>query len=340
MPDRRTTLIALATGVAAGTLATVPLWNLGSGKQDPEQATDLRDQKNVDTLHQNYRFEKATSPDRTAVRSRTGVLAAELTHGSRTVVVTAAQRTFTEPAATRAKVVTTSWVYPAPEPFTTSKLNDEQYAAWLLARIGGGLDDVLGSACEYVTGRPDLARAGVKFAGDAGFGLIHNDDTRDGADFYDYLGIPWRWPDGTMSRPSAMWARRVDCSGFLRLVYGYRMGVPLYPRNEDVDGLPRTAYAIAERATSTTIADAQHPDEPPRDLSRVAPGDLVFFAAHSDMPTLITHSGIVLGKDTDGGTRFVSSRETVDGPTFGDVGGAGTLESGFFSTRLRKVIRL
>jgi cell wall-associated NlpC family hydrolase len=338
MPSRRFLITAAALAAAGSAVATIPLWN---GDDDDQLQPAEPDRRDVDALHLNYQFEQVSGPNRTVMRTDAGALVAELTHGSRTVVFNGAARTFTEPEATKAKVVTHSWVHVADEAFEPALIGDPAFAKWLRARIGKPMDDVLSSACDYITDAPARHRDGVRYAGDASFGYLNNESTRDGADFYDYLGIPWTWPDGSSSRPASKWARALDCSGYLRLVFGYRMGMTLHRRNKRVDeGLPRTAYAIAERAPSTLIAEAEEPDQVPSDLSRVAPGDVVFFALHDSDPGLITHCGIVLGRDGDGDLRFVSARERIDGPTFGDVAGAGIINAGFFGDRLRKIIRL
>ena len=62
-----------------------------------------------------------------------------------------------------------------------------------------------------------------------------------GSDFYDYLGIPWTFPDTVTRRPEKDRARSVDSSGYVRLVYGYRSGIPLNSRdNAEGSGLQRT----------------------------------------------------------------------------------------------------
>jgi cell wall-associated NlpC family hydrolase len=341
--QRRTILLSIGAAAASvAAAATAPMW-LDGDDQHPAPARSGSSGPDVGTLNSRFTFHPIGQPARTVVRDRAGTRVAELTHGSRTVLVTGPERTFTEPRATRAVVKSTTWVRIAERPFDPVQLADEAFATWLLGQIGGGPgDDVLAAACQYVTGSAErVDRAGVRYAGDASFGYINEESTRDGADFYDYLGIPWTWPTGEVTRPAVKWAGALDCSGYIRLIFGYRMGMLLHRTNRRVDdGLPRTAYAIATRAPSTLICEADEPDQAPRDLSRVAPGDVAFFALHDETPATMTHCGIVLGPDTDGGMRFVSSRESINGPTFGDVAGAGVIDSQFFGDRLRRVIRL
>jgi cell wall-associated NlpC family hydrolase len=267
-----------------------------------------------------------------------------LTGGARTVLfANGPQRTWVEPGATRARIVTNDRVGVAPRPWQTGLERTPAFARWFLAAVDPTTEDVLGAAVQYLAGEPDRHQDGVRIAGDAGFGYIHTDDERDGADFYDYLGIEWTFPDTDNGpvEPARRWRGKLDCSGFLRLVYGYRFGVQMYlqPVESTVDGLPRTAAQMATYTRSVVVAAGRTPSRAPTDLTRIQPGDLVFFALHDD-PALITHSGIYIGRDTRGGMRFISSRGTVDGPSFGDVRGDGVIDSGYFGARLRKAIRL
>ena len=103
-------------------------------------------------------------------------------------------------------------------------------------------------------------------------------------------------------------SRSLDCSGFLRMVYGYRMGYPLRGTNTKGTGLPRRAYAIAGfgpgvqlvpnngKRPGITSAPARRPVVLPR-ISR----------DRRDGPattTHIEHSGMYLGIDDRGHHRF------------------------------------
>lgn len=77
------------------------------------------------------------------------------------------------------------------------------------------------------------------------------------------------------------------------------------------------------------------------ELDALDAGDLVFFDASADDATAIDHVGLYLGADADGHHRFVSSRKTADGPTFGDLGGASILDgSGLYARSFRAARRL
>ncbi len=344
--------IVLAAVVAAAVAVAgfVVVWLVnddspaGSNWTGPAGATTVP-RNDAERLTQRYELIDVTRPDRTEVRRRSDrTVVATLTVGARTVVFAGPQRRFTEPSTTSAVIDSTSWVRLAPRPWQPERHIDDEVAGWLLDQIEDPDPpiDVLAAAMQYLPDAPDgYDDHGVRHIGDAGFGYVHTADERDGADFYDYLEIPWKFPDTGRVKPSKRWDRDLDCSGYLRLIYGYRFGLPLLnePVNTTVDALPRTASSMAAYARSVLVAAGPTPGQRPTRLSAVQPGDLVFFALHDD-PTLITHSGIYLGKDQDGGMRFVSSRGTVDGPSFGDVRGDGVIDSGYFGQRLRRVIRL
>lgn len=285
-----------------------------------------------------YQFETTTRLEQTIVREQTGRQVAVLTVGARTVVVSGSPRTFRE-RTTPATVTTLDSVRVGPQPFRPELLADDGYAQWLAREVSVPAVDVLDVACQYVTGAPQLVDpAGVVYASDAGYGS-GSTDAGAGADFFAYLGRPWTWADGKSTVPDPRFLRQLDCSGFVRLVYGYWMGIPVYRVNTPVGGLPRSSWAIAAQAS---VVVTQGPDaaRPPASVEGILAGDLVFFALHDTAPEQISHVGIYLGVDSYGGRRFVSSRLQADGPTFGDVGGKSTLDGAFFGPRLRKVVRL
>ncbi|MGS2617879.1 NlpC/P60 family protein [Micromonospora sp. LZ34] len=339
--------------MAASTVVGFAAFNVaGSTQDDPgptPTATSPSDRPAGDTaadrLAAEYELVDMARPARTEVRRRTDLaVVATLTAGARTAVFAGPRRRFEEPSTTTAVVESTTWVRIAPQAWQPGSQMPEAFARWLLTELNRKNPpvDILAAALQYLPGTPDLRdERGVRYAGDAGFGYVHSREERDGADFYDYLEIPWDFPDVGTVTPSARWDRDLDCSGYIRLIYGYRFGIPLLNQSATttVDGLPRTAASMAAYARSVVIAAGRSPSRPPTDLSAMQPGDLVFFALHDD-PALITHSGIYIGDDADGGMRFASSRGTVDGPTFGDVRGDGVLDSGYFGKRLRRVIRL
>ncbi|MGF6980968.1 cell wall-associated NlpC family hydrolase [Paraburkholderia atlantica] len=109
----------------------------------------------------------------------------------------------------------------------------------------------------------------------------------------------------------------------------------------DCSAIPRRANEILEFAPGVKIiarATAQVTQ-----LSALQVGDLLFFDAdttESDAGRL-DHVGMFMGQDTAGRYRFVSSRKTHNGPTFGDEGGASVVDgSGFYARSLHAARRL
>lgn len=334
-------IIALVLVVALTMAATITAVAL-SGDDEPskEKPTVADNGPNpVTVLQGRYRLSNKTNPTRTVVTDSSKKTVAVLTVGARTVLLKGPERTFTEPATTSAKIITTDWVRIAPKPYLG--FLDKTLADWLLKIIGSTAEDVLAISQQYTAGTP-IRRddKNIAYAGPAGFGFLNNDQEKDGSDFFEYLGVPYDFPDGR-AEIGERWRgdRRLDCSGFLRMVYGYRSGMPVLRGNKagTADGLPRSTYAMANKGI--LIEANEDISSPPESLARIQTGDAVFFALRSGDYESISHSGIYLGEDTDGRMRFVSSRETADGPTWGDTGGRSVLDSGVFGNGLRRVVR-
>src|SRR6185295_15129082 len=130
----------------------------------------------------------------------------------------------------------------------------------------------------------------------------------------------------------------LDCSGYVRILFGYRGGLTL-GLAPDGQTISRRAYQILDSAPGVvtipnrgTRVDA---------FSLLDPGDLVFFDADPTDGPLVDHVGIYLGPDAEGHQRFISSRKTPNGPTLGDVGGRSILDGrGLYATSLRAARRL
>ena len=196
---------------------------------------------------------------------------------------------------------------------------------------------------EYIDGAKEQKDAdGIRYAGDASFGPLSATDPdgrEENSDFYDYLGITWTFPDTGLKQPKPARYGDIDCSGFLRLVFGYRLGFPLRDKNEAGDGLARRAFAMAKFGPGTVIIPNEGSQV--RDVGRLQPGDLVFFDTEPGPTDQNDHSGIYLGLDDLGHHRFISSRSKADGPTFGDLGGAALLDGGgYWSVRFRAARRI
>lgn len=287
-------------------------------------------------------FERRGHPARTVVLDRHGGEVAVLTDNARTVWLRGPARTFADPDFTKRRVTTDAWVRLAPQPWTEQAVSAPWFGSWLRNALADTNPDLFAIAMEYIHGAEDKTDShGVRFAGDASFGPLSSTDPdgrEERSDFLDYLGISWSFPDAGTVAPQPDRYGAVDCSGFLRLVYGYRMGYPLFLGNEAGPGLPRRAYAIAANGPGVLIIP--NAGKPPRQFDRLQPGDLVFFntavgASQTD------HSGIYIGLDDSGHHRFISSRTKADGPTLGDRGGDALLDGGgYWAIRFRAARRI
>jgi cell wall-associated NlpC family hydrolase len=294
-----------------------------------------------------YQYSRRSEPDRTVVTDANGGQVAVFTDGARTALLTGPSRTWTEPRTTTAVIQSTSWVRLMPTAWSEGRETSAWFRSWFPQTLGSSAPDVLGMAMQYEDKAPDLHNAqGVRYAGDAAFGPVvpgqsemsfHYHDEK--SDFYDYLGIPWTFQDGVTLKPDKGRYGDVDCSGYMRLVWGYRNGYPMHTTDVAGIGLPRRAFAIAQFAPGVLLI----PDTKsrPTNISLLQPGDLVFFAINIGKPIEIDHCGMYLGPDTEGHPRFLSSRSQANGPTFGDMAGDGVLDgNGFYAAGLRVARRL
>lgn len=259
--------------------------------------------------------------------------AATFTKGARTATVRGPARTLSEPG-TAATVTTTTYVRLLPAAFT-GKVD----TAWVTRELADRSPDLLAIALQYVAGAdPLLDGTGTQYAGDASYGPLQTDGTRqEGSDFNDYLGKAWSY-GATTDQPEASQLRSLDCSGFTRMVFGYRGGFPL-ALAPDGTGLPRKSADMATSAPGPVIV--KNTGTQAAVTSAIRPGDLVFFDASTDDGTAIDHVGIYLGKDATGKARFISSRKTPDGPTLGDTGALSVISgTGYYAAAFRAVRRL
>ncbi len=280
-------------------------------------------------------FTRAADPNRTVVTDAAGHWLATFTDTAYTVTLLGAKRTFADPNA-KHPVETDVWVRVLSAPF-----GGEVDQKWLSQALQDKSPDVLAVAMEYVKGAPPITDdAGLQIAGQATYGPIKADDSREeGGDFNDYLGTPWTFGSHT-HRPKADFVQSLDCSGFMRIVWGYREHLPLGYETDGGASIPRHSWDILASAPGIVII----PDTETQatDFSRLSTGDLVFFHARKeDHHPQIDHVGMFLGKDTGGHYRFISSRQTVDGPTLGDVAGNSLLDGvGLYAKSFRAARRL
>ncbi|MFI9649143.1 NlpC/P60 family protein [Streptomyces sp. NPDC052040] len=348
-PTRRAVLGTIA-GVAAAGAAGGYAWNRsghGGGDHGGTAAGGTGSGPGARPTG-NLSYERLASPDRTVVRSADGGTLATFTDGARTAVFAGPSRTFSEPRTTEARVTTEAWVRVLPHEWQQGMEKSSWFKGWFGKTLGDTSPDVFAVAFQYSSaGAPDKQNSsGVRYAGTAHFGprnskvnnpldFAYHDEQ---SDFYDYLGIPWAFPDGRV-QPEQDRYGCVDCSGFQRLVWGYRMGIPLHNTNAQGTGLPRRAFAIAAYGPGRLVIP--HTNQQPTDLGVLQPGDLVFFAIIKDRPNFIDHCGMYMGIDDQGRHRFYSSRSAANGPTLGDLSGRSLLDgTDFYARGFRAARRL
>jgi hypothetical protein len=271
-----------------------------------------------------------TKVGNTAVVSDDGGWLATFTSGARTVTLRGGSRTLSEPNVA-ATVTSGVRVRLLPVPFSGTVDN-----VWLDETLASRSPDLLDLSLQYIAGSLDVYNAGsVRIAGDAKYAS--------GADFNDYLGLTWGYVSSdrrtTTDSPESSEYGSTDCTGYVRLVFGYRGGYPLTTdRYADGVGIPRTPGAMATSGPGAVIV-ADRGVQAQVDAS-IRPGDIVFFDANTSDGKAIDHVGIYLGRDSNGRARFISSRRTPDGPTMGDVGGASVIDgTGYYATGFRSVRR-
>jgi cell wall-associated NlpC family hydrolase len=212
--------------------------------------------------------------------------------------------------------------------------------AWLAAALVDGSDDILAIGMQYLAGQPPVLDGTLQIAGDASYGPLVDGVRQEGSDWNDYLGIDGVYQDGAIvDPPEASQFLSLDCSGYVRMVFGFRAGMPLGPGPDGLGiEIPRRAVQIEASAPGVQTIVNSGAVAPTASL---VPGDLVFFDAADDDGTDIDHTGIFLGVDGDGRPRFLSSRKSPDGPTMGDFGGCSCLDgTGTYATSFRSSRRL
>ncbi|MER6405971.1 NlpC/P60 family protein [Streptomyces viridosporus] len=295
-------------------------------------------------------WSRLENPARSVLRGADGQIQAVFTDGARTATLTGPARTFEEPTSTSSKVSTTDWVRLMPEIWEKGAEKEKWFKEWYAEYRDSKEDDLFAIAFQYVAGAPQKKdEQGTVYAGDAHFGPLNTTGAEGGdlrleqSDFYDYLGVPYPFRDGVTGTPEAMRANSLDCSGFIRMVLGYRARYPLMSSDASGDGLPRTANGMARSDEGADILPLTgvSADDRPSAIDQLQPGDLVFFKLDARTKERLDHVGMVLGYDTEGHLIFVSSREEVNGPTIGDIGGVSRLDgNGYYAKTLRSAKRL
>ena len=270
---------------------------------------------------------RLANPDRTEVRDSNKKWLATLTDGAYTVTLRGPRRTFAE-RADDDSVTHSIWVRSLPGPFDGNV--DRSWLTVALKANSQRSPDLLAIAMQYIKRAPAIFEDDLQIAGDAAYGPLKNGDREEGADFNDYLGIKWAYP-GQVDNPKHRLFRCLDCSGFVRMVWGYRHHLPgrasvpltLTP-DPSKSAIPRRSFQIYKAAPGiVTIPDT---GVQVTDLSQIDIGDLVFFDADAKDGTRIDHVGIYVGLDAGDHHRFISSRKGANGPTMGDYRGKSILD--------------
>ncbi len=292
-----------------------------------------------------FSYSRQSDPARTVVSDSAGKWVATFTDKAYTVTLVGPSRTFTERAerdgVTYAATVTGStWVRALPKPYDGGQVDE----GWLKQALSNTSPDVLGLAMQYIEKASNLYEkqsdgTDLKVAGDADYGPLQSDGTRqEGSDFNDYLGIKWTY-GSTTDQPEADQINSLDCSGFMRMVFGYRSKLPLSLSEDGGASIPRRAYQILDSAPG--VVTVPNTGQQATNFEKLATGDLVFFDAATDDGTQIDHVGMYLGQDSDGNQRFISSRKSINGPTLGDYKGKSILNgTGLYASSFRAVRRL
>jgi hypothetical protein len=255
-------------------------------------------------------------------------MVAQLTDGSRTASIVGPARHWTELGVV-ASVTSDRYARLLPKPY--DGVFDAADSAWLQAALADVSTDILAAAFQYTAGAPNVSAGGLRISGDARYGQTA------GADFNDYLGVAWTY--GTrVDKPEPDEYGALDCSGFSRMIFGYRFGMPM-SISSSAGALPRRAADQLAAGPGRIIIP--NTGSQVASFTRLLPGDLVFFDASDRDGTAIDHVGIYVGRDAATHYRFISSRLSADGPTMGDIGSVSILDgTGYWAHAFRAVRRL
>lgn len=243
---------------------------------------------------------------------------ATFTTNARTVTMPGPQRWFTENGIT---VSHNTYVRVLDAPFTG--IID---TSWILSRYAqnvNGTKDILAIAMDYTDG----GQLNAKYGKDA---------QTEGADFNDYLGVAQIYTphySESLGRLVNSWTRiasaaalgAVDCSGYMRLVWGHNGGIPMCfnvdPANP-LGRMPRRSFQIWEVGVGTQVMTdyVWNAGNAPEKRQAIRIGDLVFFNAYTSTAAelnRVDHVGMYIGNDGAGNMRFIHSRKSDNvGPTF------------------------
>lgn len=287
----------------------------GAAVTSEETTSEKGDKASLEGLS----YKRVSNPSGTKVVDDSGKEVARFTDSARTAVIQGKERSLEEPAKTEAQVTSTSWVRVMPQPYTQGAEDKSWFKDWFAKSLKDDAPDVLEIGTQYFEGAENVYdENGLRIAGDADFGPEKGADGNNvGSDFNDFLEIKVAFPDAADDRPEKTQKNALDPAGFVRMVYGYRLGYPMYGKNPSGDALQRDVDGLYKNGPGVLIAkDNGLPPALDSLEQRLLPGDILMFS--TDMQTELNHAAIYMGRDDRGNHRFMSSRESSNGPTMGD----------------------
>jgi hypothetical protein len=236
-------------------------------------------------------------------------------------------------------------------------MSDTAKTSWLhLAREANCnlSQDIIALAYQYTEGAPNIWNSAndKRIAGDA-----KHKGPPDGCDFHDYVCDDWDPPDGILRPYNAGMCQsnglcpvfggvsqqgKIDCSGHVRLTFSYRNNflaqsyyakippsVGRWPASGTPTHLPRISREIYNlgpgRITIPYRTNGGNGVPSTAELGELSVGQVVFFDLGGDGTNGdyrdIDHMGIYVGVDDSGARRFISSRDSADGPTVTNASG-------------------
>lgn len=280
-----------------------------------------------------YTYQQYSNPTRTNVYED-GQWVATFTDDSYTVIYRRSfDRTFIQDGDT---IVTDIRVRIYTEPYDGQIGTAER--AWLDDARTSTEPDIIRDAVQYISGASNIYDGSLRIAGDAAYG------DGIGSDFNDFLGISWFY-GSTEDHPESSQYGEMDCSGFVRMLFGYRgtpLTIPLTLSGTSGTAIPRTSYNQYLHGTGVVLIQNTESQIDDNELSVLQPGDILFFDSSSrQTPGNINHVGIYMGEDTNGHKRFISSLPSSDGPAYGRSSGSDFIldGTGFWSDSFRAARR-
>lgn len=287
-------------------------------------------------------YKRVANPSGTKVVDGSGKEVARFTDSARTAVIQGKERTLEEPAKTDAQVTSTSWVRVMPQPYTQGAESKDWFKEWFAKSLEDETADVLELGTQYFEGAENVYdENGLRIAGDADFGPEKGADGNNvGSDFNDFLEIKVAFSDDADDRPEKTQKNALDPAGYVRMVYGYRLGYPMYGNNPKGDALQRDVTGLYENGPGVLIAKDSGQQLSLESLEQqLLPGDILMFA--TDLQPNLNHAAIYMGRDDRGNHRFMSSRESANGPTMGDLVAPSIIDGhDLFAVNFRAVRRI